>query len=250
MVKVIQLIVADHLARKVSFGKGNPKKYIVVHQTGNTNKGADAKAHANLQYRGNSREAAWHETVDDKGVYQSFSHDWKLFHAGDGRYGKGNAQGIAIELCVNGDGDYNKMIENALARIKELMAMYHIPIERVISHYDCSKKWCPSELLNGKNGMTFKNFKNVLTEKNIPINKKGSSTSFVGKRVESIHPGKLRFYNKPSWKDQAVYGYLLNGHGFNEILAKVDVEGYPQYKVSNGKAIYYVTASPKYVKVE
>jgi len=35
-----QQLVSDSLANKVSFGKGNPRKYITVHQTGNTAKGA------------------------------------------------------------------------------------------------------------------------------------------------------------------------------------------------------------------
>jgi len=35
-----QQLVLNSLAKKVSFGTGNPKKYITVYQTGNTAKGA------------------------------------------------------------------------------------------------------------------------------------------------------------------------------------------------------------------
>lgn len=250
MVKVTKLLVPEHLAWKVAFGRSNSKKYIVVHQTANTSAGADARAHARLQHRGNPRAASWHETVDDKGVYQSFTHDWQLFHAGDGRYGKGNAQGIAIELCVNRDGDYQRMLIHAINRIKELMVQYQIPLSRVISHYDCSKKWCPRELLDGHHGLSFEKFKQKLIQTEPAQAKEPErQTTYVGKRVESIYSGKLRFYNKPSWKDQDVFGFLRKGEGFNRIIKKVAVSTAFQYQVSNGKAIYYVTASPKYVKV-
>lgn len=80
-----------------------------------------------------------------------------------------------------------------------------------------------------------------------PIEVKGS---YKGKRVESIHAGNLRFYNKPSWNDADVFGYLAKGVGFNEILDKVKVGSSEQYKVRNTKGdIYYVTTSPTYVKV-
>ena len=74
--------------------------------------------------------------------------------------------------------------------------------------------------------------------------------SYVGKRVESIHNGNLRFYNKPSWQDKDVYGHLKKGYGFPEIVSRVKVGSGYQYKVKNSKGkIFYVTASPVYVRV-
>lgn len=74
---------------------------------------------------------------------------------------------------------------------------------------------------------------------------------YIGKRVESKHRGKLRFYARPSWADRDVAGHLRYGYGFPDILAKVDVDGYPQYKVRNSAGdVYYVTASKKYVRIE
>ncbi|MFJ8087399.1 hypothetical protein ACIQ7N_04190 [Lysinibacillus sp. NPDC095746] len=49
-------IVPDVQANKVSYGKGNSKKFVVVHETDNPRSGADADAHARLQYNGNSRK--------------------------------------------------------------------------------------------------------------------------------------------------------------------------------------------------
>ncbi|GAA0414971.1 hypothetical protein GCM10008934_02300 [Virgibacillus salarius] len=75
--------------------------------------------------------------------------------------------------------------------------------------------------------------------------------SYIGKRVESKHNGQLRFYNKPSWSDKHVVGYLKKGYGFPKIVDKVKVgKGY-QYKVKNSKGhIYYVTANSKYVMIK
>ena len=48
----------------------------------NTSRGADDEAHANLQYRGNSRQASWHFTVDDDSIYQSLPTNEVGWHAG------------------------------------------------------------------------------------------------------------------------------------------------------------------------
>src|SRR5690625_753819 len=96
-------LVSQDVINKRSYGKGNPKRYITVHQTGNTSRGANAQVHANLQSRLNPRQASWHYQVDDKEVIQSFSDDVKCWHAGDGQ-GKGNTESIAIEMCINSDG--------------------------------------------------------------------------------------------------------------------------------------------------
>lgn len=82
------------------------------------------------------------------------------------------------------------------------------------------------------------------------INQTSQTISHIGKRVESIFNGTLRFYNQPSWKDEDVYGQLLKGQGFPEIIEKIKVGSGEQYKVKNSKGqIFYLTASPTYVKV-
>lgn len=74
--------------------------------------------------------------------------------------------------------------------------------------------------------------------------------SYIGKRVESIYDGQLRFYKNPSWKKQDVYGYLKKGYGFPKILDRLKVGDGFQYKVENSKGeMFYLTASLKYVKI-
>jgi hypothetical protein len=77
------------------------------------------------------------------------------------------------------------------------------------------------------------------------------SNEFNGKRLVSHHDGKLRFYNKPSWEDKDVFGYVTNGQGFPTISEKVSVGRGEQYKVKNSKGkVFYITASPVYVSVK
>ncbi|EOP26120.1 N-acetylmuramoyl-L-alanine amidase [Bacillus toyonensis] len=81
------------------------------------------------------------------------------------------------------------------------------------------------------------------------IRYKEESLSVEGKRVVS-KVNNLRFYDSPSWQDKDVAGTLDAGVGFT-IDAKVNVNGYPQYRVYNSKGHkYYITASDAYVSVK
>ncbi|MGE7092519.1 N-acetylmuramoyl-L-alanine amidase [Lysinibacillus sp. NPDC048646] len=140
-------LLTDSQANKVTYGKGNAKKYIVVHETDNTRSGADADAHARLQYNGNSRSASWHYTVDDKEAVQSFEHTWKCWAAGSNT---GNNEGIQIEVCVNSDGNYQKAMQNAAELVAKVMKEEGIPISKVVQHNHFSGKNCPRNVRAGR----------------------------------------------------------------------------------------------------
>src|SRR5690625_7310015 len=120
-------LVADHIAKRVTYNGTNTKKYIVIHETANTRKGANANAHARLQASGNSRQASWHYTVDDKEIVQSFDDNKQCWHAGNRKY---NEQSIGIEICVNEDGDFKKAVDNAVKLTKYLMDKYNISADK------------------------------------------------------------------------------------------------------------------------
>ena len=147
MVTIYKKLVSDAQAAKVTNGKGNSKKYIVVHETDNTRSGADADAHARLQANGNSRAASWHWSVDDKEAVQSFEHTWKCWAAGTAT---GNNQGIHIEMCVNSDGNYTKTLQNTAELIAKIMNDEGIAIANVVQHNYFSGKNCPRHVREGK----------------------------------------------------------------------------------------------------
>jgi len=138
-----------------TYGGTNGRKYITIHETANTAKGANAQAHANLQTNGFS--ASWHWQVDDKQAIQSFPHTAQCFHAGDGR-GSGNLNSIGIEICVNSDGDFRKAVDNAAALVRKIMAEENIPLTNVVQHNRWSGKNCPTNLRNGSKGVNWAQF--------------------------------------------------------------------------------------------
>lgn len=123
-------------------------KYITVHNTANTSKGANAYMHVRYQKNGSGgRKASWHYQVDDAETWQTLEDNTQGWHAGDGG-GKGNTQSIGIEICENSDGDFDKAVANAQALIRVLMSRHNIPIENVVPHKRWSGKNCPRKLLN------------------------------------------------------------------------------------------------------
>lgn len=132
---------------KYNFSKRvNPTiKYIVIHDTGNTNKGANADAHFKWLNTGN-RQASAHYFVDDKQILRVVKDENRSWAVGDGgdKYGISNDNSISIEMCINSDGDFNKVYRSTLELTKYLMGKYNIPLENVVRHYDASRKLCPN----------------------------------------------------------------------------------------------------------
>ena len=126
---------------------GEVIKYIVVHDTGNSNRGAGAMAHFNY-VNTNSRGASAHYFVDDKGIVQFVGDSRSAGAVGDGkgRFGITNRNSISVEMCINSDGDYNKTYFNTVELVKNLMVKFNVPIDRVVRHYDASRKSCPNHM--------------------------------------------------------------------------------------------------------
>lgn len=127
--------------------KGAAIKYLVIHDTGNASKGADAMSHYRY-FNGGNRNASAHYFVDDKQVVQLVGDSLSAWHVGDGRgrYGITNANSLGIEMCINADGDYAKMYYHTVELTKNIMRKFNIPIERVVRHYDASRKTCPAHM--------------------------------------------------------------------------------------------------------
>ena len=154
--KIERLIVSDAVSNRVSFGRGNPRNYLTIHQTGNTSERANAMAHHNLQAR-SGVGYGWHWQVDDEFAIQTHDHAFKIWHAGDGR-GKGNTESISIEICVNSDGDYNQSVENGAKLAALILKEENIDISRMVQHNYWSGKNCPEQIRAGKNGITWSVF--------------------------------------------------------------------------------------------
>jgi len=116
---------------KYNFSSGNDVKYIVVHDTGNSSRGANADAHYRY-FNGGDRQASAHYFIDENQIIQTVEDFNAAWHCGDGngKYGITNHNSIGIEICINADGNYNKAVSNAIELVKFKMKQYSIPIKR------------------------------------------------------------------------------------------------------------------------
>src|SRR5690625_2440482 len=193
-------LVAKYIAKRVTYNGTNTKKFIVIHETANTRKGANANAHARLQASGNSRSASWHYQVDDKEIVQSFDDNKQCWHAGSRYY---NQNSIGIEICVNSDGDYKKAVDNAVKLTKHLMGKYKISVDNVIQHNKASGKDCPRYLRAGNKGVTWHDFKAKLSDKKAGSTNASKPVKKPSKTRETTYTGNsiveyLQSVNQPS----------------------------------------------------
>ena len=174
--------------------------YIVIHDTGNAGKGANANAHFNY-FNGGNRNASADFFVDDTQVLQVNDYNkFYTWHCGDGKgkYGITNRNSVGIEICVNNDGDYNAAFSKTVEITKYLMKELNIPFERVVRHYDASHKNCPASMsknswalwqgfkakLTAATELTSVNdivwelaYRGILTDKNLWLNKLENDTN-------------------------------------------------------------------------
>lgn len=135
-------------------------KYITIHNTANTDVGADAENHAiYMQGSGKNSTASYHYVVDDKEIYKLLPDNEVAWHAGDGENGTGNRQSLAIEICENKDGNLLNATNNAVELTVYLMKTYNIPLSCVVQHNHWSGKNCPNRIRKGEpyNWQTFLN---------------------------------------------------------------------------------------------
>ena len=119
---------------------------IVVHNTAN-----DASAIKEVTYMiNNNSSIGFHYAVDDLQVVQGIPENRNAFHAGDGRNGIGNRQGIGIEICYSKSGGekFTTAEKNASKFIAQLLIKYGWSIDKVTKHQDYSGKYCPHRTLD------------------------------------------------------------------------------------------------------
>lgn len=118
---------------------------IVVHNTAN-----DASARNEIAYMtNNDYETSFHYAVDDKEIVQGIEENRNGWHASDSN-GKGNREGIAIEICysLSGGDRFIKAEQNAVDLIVDILKRYGWGIDRVTKHQDYCGKYCPHRTLD------------------------------------------------------------------------------------------------------
>ena len=116
----------DIIKKQISFNRSNRNatiKYIIIHDTGNKGKGANAMSHFNY-FNGGDRQSSADFFVDSTQIIQI--NDYNKYYTwqcgdGKGKYGITNANSVGVEICVNSDGDYQKAYAKAVELTKHLM---------------------------------------------------------------------------------------------------------------------------------
>lgn len=185
-------------------------KYIVIHDTGNTDKGADANRHYTY-FNGGNRGSSADFFVDDGQVMQVNDYSkYYTWHCGDGKgkYGISNANSIGIEICINADGDYNTAVQNTVELTKYLMDILNISADCVVRHYDASRKNCPQSM-SGNGWSKWKEFKNKLVEKDLTM----TQYEELKKLIQSQQPMVYDYMdsNMPEWAKPTIQKLMNKG---------------------------------------
>lgn len=133
-------------------GENREIKYLVIHETDNFSKGANASAHNAFIHQNASAEqniVSWHYTVDDHEIFHHLPDDETAYHAGDRMVENGgNKNGVGIEMCVNEGGNYEQTLINTQKLCARLLIEYDLKPKALRKHQDFSGKVCPAKLIN------------------------------------------------------------------------------------------------------
>ena len=133
-------------------------RYITIHNTDNTSRGADCLAHAKYvkSKAARDRQVSWHYTVDDLRCVKHLPINEMGWHAASK---KGNSDSIGIEICMHQGIDQNAANDRAALLTAILMYDLNLALEKVVTHQYWSGKNCPRLLLdNGRLGHKWQQF--------------------------------------------------------------------------------------------
>lgn len=127
----------------------NKPNYVIIHETDNWSKGANAHSHATAMKNGNLAGTV-HYYVDSQECYQTLEHQDGAWAVGDGhgKYGISNLNSINIEICVNPESDYYTAVDRAARLAAMLLNQYGWDTSHLKRHYDASRKHCPRRILD------------------------------------------------------------------------------------------------------
>jgi len=153
--KITQSHITNSAAR--SGKKLKAAKRIVVHWTGNRDKGAGAVAHRSYFNKPGISES-YHYLVENEFVLEIIPLDEISHHSGKfwGRVREGiewqrfselapnpNYHSISIAICVNVDSDFGKTFFTSAKLTAQLLCDFGLSIGDIFRHFDLTRKKCP-----------------------------------------------------------------------------------------------------------
>jgi N-acetylmuramoyl-L-alanine amidase CwlA len=226
------------------------RKGIVIHYTANYGNRANARANRNY-YETTTTYASTQYLVDDTIILQAIPDNevaWsvgaksytatgkKLFHNGL----QPNYTTISIEMCVNKDSNFSKVMENTAWLTAYLLKKYHLTINDVYRHYDITGKNCPAFYISDINA--WKEFKlkvqdlyqDMMNGRNVALE------DSIDKRIKLIDNMNIR--KGPN----QVYDVIKSLPTGTELNVYETVDGWYRVKVDNVSG--FMSSSSKYSK--
>lgn len=185
------ITITKMISKKNCYIGQNKPAYVVIHETDNWSKGADAKAHATAMKNGNLAGTV-HYYVDSKSIYQTLDHSDGAWAVGDGKgkYGITNRNSINIEICVNPETDYYKAVDYAEQLAAKLLKQYGWGTDRLKRHYDASRKNCPRRIQAEGRWPEFVQKTAAYMKGTSTVNTKTNTTSNTAKKTVAL-TGKM-----------------------------------------------------------
>lgn len=118
---------------------------VVIHNTDN-----DAPAANEVAYMiRNDSNTSFHWAVDDVEAVQGILETRNSWNAGDGN-GKGNREGISIEICYSKSGGarFDAAERNAAELAADILKRYGWGIDKLTKHQDYNGKYCPRRTMD------------------------------------------------------------------------------------------------------
>lgn len=188
---------------------GNSIKYIVVHYTAGN--GDTAMNNAQYFHNNSGLQASAHYFVDEHSVVQSVRDTDGAWHCGgsiesDHHPLRGictNRNSLGVEMCSDiVGGKYvitAQTVDLAVQLVRQLMAKYRIPIDRVVRHYDVTGKACPEPWVRDES--LWRKFKARLTAPVEPEPKKEDDEMKIYQYVQEM----------PKWAQNSVTRAIKKG---------------------------------------
>lgn len=195
---------------------------VVIHNTAN-----DASAENEIRYmHSNNKSVSFHFAVDDKEAVQGIELNRNAWHAGDGN-GKGNREGIAIEICYSKSGGerFEKAQRNAAELTARILEERGWGLERVTKHQDYNGKSCPHRTLEEYGWEYFIGLvREAMTgEKNAEGGEKKEGTNRILKWQEAAIADGFKF---PKYGADGIWGSECEGVAKKAICKKRSVYKY------------------------
>lgn len=200
------------------------KEGICVHNTYN-----DASAMSEISYMlGRPEKVSFHVAVDDCRVVTGLPFERSCFAAGDGRYGKGNANMINIEICYSKSGgeQFEEAEDLAAEYIAYLLKQYGWGIDKVTKHQDYSNKYCPHRTLD----LGWQRFLDMV---NSYLGNKPIENNENNENVENGSDEEVRTYKNGSTKEITYSNFQCT----NRIGSLSPYESCDCFGVFNGRAM-------------